>query len=834
MFVWISCRQEQRKDAPKLLDADGTLLLMAASASVLSACVLSGCGGSAQAQLTDKTVNGSTGSSSTPTPTVNFSSSPAAISPGQAAMLSWSATNATSCTASGSWSGSVSTSGSQSTGALNSTSQYVLTCIGAGGTTRQTTSVSVESGTAPPNITISANPSIIASGDSSTLTWSSTNATSCTASGAWSGTPATSGTFSTGALSANATYTIDCSGPGGSAQESTTITINQAGPSCTGTSGPLTLKAKAVRASGISPLLMFFDATGTTDSSINANTTTFQDVAYSWNFGDANPSGTGTWKYGSNGGHNSKNTASGGVAAHLYVTPGADTAYTVTVTANDGTNTASCQLGVTAYDPAGSNGFAGTKTACVSSSGTPVAGSGGCPAGATVLQQSNAGTALSAQFASNKRVLFKCGDTFSGGYTIGAGSSTWSIGAYGGCENTASGRPVFGGGLSMNSSNTTVGPIDGRISDIDFEGGGSGLVAVTTNAGFNVQQITLYNLYANGLQSGYYLSGGSQTGLIQSVLTGMTSRIGVFLNYAENNCLNGSSALNCGQGSSPVFANIAYTAALGNDFNGQGVNNSASIETFRMSACRFCVIANNTVQNASTGGGATFKFHSGNTYDSRAVWLGQYTEMVEISDNLFGGTSGAQLTEVSPQNGNYDERLRNIVLERNIFAGTSGAKGILLSAVNATLRDNIFYSSSGNSRSSYGAQIAQRANEPLPAYVEFYNNTCYGISSYGACAGFDGTNYAAPGINSWAKNNLFYNSGNNSPTIVDNGSGNTVSNNTANSTVNPGMVNASGAFGAVSDFQPTANYSGGTSVPVWYDALGAPWASTWDLGAVHP
>ena len=451
-----------------------------------------------------------------------------------------------------------------------------------------------------------------------------------------------------------------------------------------------------------------------------------------------------------------------------------------------------------------------------------------------MLQQSNAGTALSAQFASNKRVLFKCGDTFSGGYTIGAGSSTWSIGAYGGCENTASGRPVFGGGLSMNSSNTTVGPIDGRISDIDFEGGGSGLVAVTTNAGFNVQQITLYNLYANGLQSGYYLSGGSQTGVIQSVLTGMTSRIGVFVNYAENNCLNGSSAFNCGQGSAPVFANVAYTAVMGNDFNGQGVNNSASIETLRMSACRFCVIANNTVQNGSTGGGATFKFHSGNTYDSRATWIGQYTEMVEISDNLFGGTSGAQLTEVCPQNAQYDERLRNIVLERNIFAGVSGAKGVLLCAVNATVRDNIFYSSSSNSGSRYGAQITRRANEPVPQFVEVYNNTCYGVTAYGAgCAGFDGTNYASPGINSWARNNLFYNSGSSKAAIVNNGTGNTISNNTANSTMNPGMLNASGAFSAVPDFQPTANYSGGMSVPVWYDALGTPWPSTWDLGAIH-
>ena len=124
-------------------------------------------------------------------------------------------------------------------------------------------------------------------------------------------------------------------------------------------------------------------------------------------------------------------------------------------------------------------------------------------------------------------------------------------------------------------------------------------------------------------------------------------------------------------------------------------------------------------------------------------------------------------------------------------------------------------------------------NEPVPEYVEFYNNTCYAIASIGACAGFDGTNYGAPGINSWARNNLFYNNGSNKSAIANNGTGNTISNNTTNSAMNPGMINASGSFSAVPDFQPTANNSGGMSVPVWYDALGNPWSSTWDLGAIH-
>jgi hypothetical protein len=70
--------------------------------------------------------------------------------------------------------------------------------------------------------------------------------------------------------------------------------------------------------------------------------------------------------------------------------------------------------------------------------------------------------------------------------------------------------------------------------------------------------------------------------------------------------------------------------------------------------------------------------------------------------------------------------------------------------------------------------------------------------------------------------------------VADLGTGNTVSNNTANSAANPLLMNASGSFGLISDFQPTQNYSGAADVPVWYDALGVAWSPTWSLGALKP
>ena len=76
-----------------------------------------------------------------------------------------------------------------------------------------------------PTVTLSANPTSVASGSSSVLTWSSTNATSCTASGSWSGTKATSGTQSASPTSTS-TYTLTCTGTAGTANQSVTVTVS--------------------------------------------------------------------------------------------------------------------------------------------------------------------------------------------------------------------------------------------------------------------------------------------------------------------------------------------------------------------------------------------------------------------------------------------------------------------------------------------------------------------------------------------------------------------------------------------------------------------------------
>ena len=160
-----------------------------------------------------------------PTPKLSLIASPTTVAAGNASTLQWSTANAASCTASGGWTGAKATSGSQSSGPIASTTTFTLTCTGPGGTIARKATVTV----APaPQVSLSSSPTSVASGAAATLTWTSANATSCSASGGWSGTKARSGSQSTGSLAASTSYTLVCSGTGGSRSAATTVTVNSA------------------------------------------------------------------------------------------------------------------------------------------------------------------------------------------------------------------------------------------------------------------------------------------------------------------------------------------------------------------------------------------------------------------------------------------------------------------------------------------------------------------------------------------------------------------------------------------------------------------------------
>lgn len=78
-----------------------------------------------------------------------------------------------------------------------------------------------------PMVNLTANPANIQAGQSSTLSWSVSNATSCFASGGWSGSKNKAGGSQVVTPSQTTTYTITCTGLGGSSSDSATVTVTQ-------------------------------------------------------------------------------------------------------------------------------------------------------------------------------------------------------------------------------------------------------------------------------------------------------------------------------------------------------------------------------------------------------------------------------------------------------------------------------------------------------------------------------------------------------------------------------------------------------------------------------
>jgi hypothetical protein len=76
-----------------------------------------------------------------------------------------------------------------------------------------------------PAVSLSVAPDTVATGGSTLLAWSSSNASNCSATGAWSGGKATSGSQTINSIVATSTYNLTCSGSGGSTTRSAIVNV---------------------------------------------------------------------------------------------------------------------------------------------------------------------------------------------------------------------------------------------------------------------------------------------------------------------------------------------------------------------------------------------------------------------------------------------------------------------------------------------------------------------------------------------------------------------------------------------------------------------------------
>jgi len=163
-----------------------------------------------------------------PMPTASLTASAATIQSGQSVTLTWGTTNATSATMNGT---TVALNGSQAF-SPTATTTYTLVATNSAGSVTRTATVTVTAPPPPvpmPTALLNAMPAAIQSGQSTTLQWASSNATTTTLDGS----PVSASGSRVVSPTATTTYTLVASNASGSAQSTVTVTVTAPPPPVT-------------------------------------------------------------------------------------------------------------------------------------------------------------------------------------------------------------------------------------------------------------------------------------------------------------------------------------------------------------------------------------------------------------------------------------------------------------------------------------------------------------------------------------------------------------------------------------------------------------------------
>ncbi|MBV9349752.1 MAG: hypothetical protein JO026_03300, partial [Patescibacteria group bacterium] len=152
------------------------------------------------------------------------------INKGDSALMCWTCTGATSNSSSG-----FSTGGAMNGNVVltpGQTTSYSLQCAGPDGSPTANAIVNVTQPPAPPptpasTATLNANPTFVRKNNTTTLTWSSTNASSCTLSDDKGHTSLATGTSGSLAqtIAARTVFTLACTGAGGNSSSAATVNV---------------------------------------------------------------------------------------------------------------------------------------------------------------------------------------------------------------------------------------------------------------------------------------------------------------------------------------------------------------------------------------------------------------------------------------------------------------------------------------------------------------------------------------------------------------------------------------------------------------------------------
>jgi len=547
------------------------------------------------------------------------------------------------------------------------------------------------------------------------------------------------------------------------------------------------------RTTGMVPLAVHFDATGTTSQQ---TTRPFHEIYYKWEFND--PDGGSTWSYGAKAGTGSKNVAYGATAGHIFKTAGT---YIVTLTVFDGVATSTAAVTITAYaQNDATNGCA--QRHYYSTSNTFTAAPAHNPPAVTHHHTS---TFALTDLATSRCLYFRGGEIFTAASSqITSVAGPWAISSFD--TGNAIVRSAFTGGPLVQLNN---GASDGRFHNFEFDGQGNS--TRTFVAGSDSGTITRITFVDLNIHNGFN---------------------GIYNDPAATNTewfVHDSQVVNMLGASNNIRVNFVKGSIQGNNVDGSAAGKSEHL--LRAPISSKVVYAHNRFANApATKETITIRGNDPSV-----------TNFNIISDNEFICNTYACIDFDAAFTGNGAQIDDNIV-ERNWFrsAGTGGFpdKYIDLShSERMTIRNNLFEGTADNGGIFVAVVFSVESGwvESNTDLIWIYNNTAYTNQASGDTARFVNLSGSAPSssrTNTTIRNNIIYAPPANITTYdVWAGTGlNIVASNNSEETVgvsnrefvdNPGPSWASPS--APANFQiTTGSYAigQGFAVPVWDDFFG--------------
>ncbi len=486
-----------------------------------------------------------------------------------------------------------------------------------------------------------------------------------------------------------------------------------------------TIQLTPSRTSGVAPLSVFFDATGTTGTGTNRP---FHDLHYAWDFGD---SGSGNWTVSGK----SKNKGFGPVTAHVFEAPGT---YTVKLTVTDINGSKSTkQVSITVQNP--NSVFSGTNTVCFSTSGD----FSGCPSGAKKVTTSSFQTVMN-NAGSNKRLLLRAGQTWNSSSKEFLNGSKQALSSFGSGARPKVKFNFNGTGLELGNGS------DVRVVGLTFQGnsGNDSIIFEAQRKTTNV--LIMDNNTVKGTFHNAISMGGNPLDIHGHDIHDKLSIVdSTFVDFGF------------GSGGSLGFLAVQRLSLQGNTLD----DSRGGEHVVRIQHGEKAIISHNYFARQSNLK-SLLTIRNRNQNDSCSAGCGRDTKEIVISDNFFYSVDDMSVRFVGKNKSSDSVHGRDFIVERNYFArhpNHANESQVALDAngdaSHVTLRNNIVVMEKWET---------YRALESTASHVRAYNNTCYSPDNPGKkiyCVRFRG------GSDLQAYNNLQYVPAASNAEVIDNDAG---------------------------------------------------------------